>query len=546
MGGGAVPNSPTRDCSGKARYIANIMKEKEADFICLQEVGVYEESTPPELSFVFEEVLQANVYSHGPPRGSPGGSKRGVAIVLSNEWTVTNVQMDGTGRAMAVSIKKGSFETIIVSVLMPTNLDSKRPDNAGMEEWLMAECILELVDEWTRPFECFFIQGDFNETVDPILDRSRPKSARRSRGHQTAPCGYIPLVSRFIEGEGPHGSSARVDLCRHLFPGVPHYTRTGNTRAGASHSRIDYVIVPATLTADKRLTWDYDRILDGQSDHFVLSFTLTTTSSSVLPPSVGRTRPDPWTPKHPDISDTDLDKVRDCQNRCELVASRFLADWGANDNIPSQGRRNHLIETLRSGWRKAARGVFGSRRVTRNAGKSVCRNLQEVQDIRSALRRASVSMGLARSRANSLDFHGEEVSKAIAGLRYLGICPEGLKRGDQVNWFAWADTQGPIISALGRQANVLWNQDECGENAHTLKDRLFSDPKKRGQFVSRFLKNARSAKLDCATLPDGTVSWDKDQYLPIVRDLVAKPMSTFVPLPPPVLPGYEAELRARM
>ena len=62
--------------------------------------------------------------------------------------------------------------------------------------------------------------------------------------------------------------------------------------------------------------------------------------------------------------------------------------------------------------------------------------------------------------------------------------------------------------------------EEGGMDQDTYRNMIFNDPASIGRFVQEFLRDSPSGTLDHATRPDGSRTWDPEEYKPIIRDVV--------------------------
>ena len=59
-----------------------------------------------------------------------------------------------------------------------------------------------------------------------------------------------------------------------------------------------------------------------------------------------------------------------------------------------------------------------------------------------------------------------------------------------------------------------------------------SDPARLGRFITAYLRPKPSAVLDRAVTNDGRTVWEPEEYMPIVRDVVRRPLSNGAALGP--------------
>ena len=127
--GGLIPHSDAQAAKGKLDYLHELVMAERPQFVCLQDLGVSGDVVPALLAQRFSE---GQVHVHGiPTKGSD------VAVIVAPGWEVRATHRHGSGRAVAVAVRKGEMELEVVSVYMPTNLDEATGVFTG--SWLSRE-----------------------------------------------------------------------------------------------------------------------------------------------------------------------------------------------------------------------------------------------------------------------------------------------------------------------------------------------------------------------------------------------------------------------
>jgi ribonuclease HI len=131
--------------------------------------------------------------------------------------------------------------------------------------------------------------------------------------------------------------------------------------------------------------------------------------------------------------------------------------------------------------------------------------------------------------------HKREVRKLYSLIgAYPGIRHDEL---DRLYSFASAALRnGELQSDLKR----AYAANPDGRTARDLARGLYSDPKSLGKFVESYLRTSAQSSVDHARKPDGTSTWDPEEYKPLVRAAVMKPMEVRVDL----YPAYEEKVAA--
>jgi exonuclease III len=503
---------------GKSEWVSTLMSERNADFFCLQEIGVSGDTTPPEL--INKMPKDTTTLVHGPPAKLSEGSlptqgHKGVGLVIADGWNVHACERDGSGRAMAARISKDGCKATVVSVLLPTSLDSCSPVPGGFRyaDWIEASDIYNLIESWTKDSDLFFIMGDFNETRITHLDRfNGTKSVTKRNGTQV-------LISDFV-AEG----SRRTDLGRYLSPNGKFYTR--ECPGALQLSRIDYAIVPSNLLSATGLEWKYDYITGTLSDHYCLVASVTSSTPEVtLPRLIERTSP--WNAGHPRVAGSSDDLKATCRMECNREAEVMLARQAGP--ITNKNDLDLLVSVYQKMLKMNAIRVLGKtgskrKRLPPSAVKGWQDLLRALDTMRSTILLAaagSISTGSCR-------FTG-----AMRNLSLHGLSPKIATR-DLDSWIIWSENCNTLRLTINKGISRAWAAEKgIREDTCDLKDKLFNDPASRGRFIDQFLRGSpSSASVECGHRDDGTVCYDPSEYLDIVLARVAGPMSTRIAEPP--------------
>jgi exonuclease III len=173
------------------------------------------------------------IHGHAAESANGACSTSGVAVIIHSSWEVTKVSRHGSGRAIAVVVKRGSFEMVVISVYMPSGMDDLS-GAAGAEKMAIATDVYRFITDSVADHEMFIVGGDFNETRCGRLDRVvAHKDGSVSVGKDNAK----GLMEDFV---GPLASTC-VDLARHLNPEGRMYTfrRLGGDKRKGFYERND-------------------------------------------------------------------------------------------------------------------------------------------------------------------------------------------------------------------------------------------------------------------------------------------------------------------
>ena len=87
---------------------------------------------------------------------------------MRNNWTVSNVQRDPSGRAMSLIATRSGCEVCVVVLYMPSGLDWEPTES---KKRLLTESLYNFASKAVAGHKMFLIGGDLNETRSDSLDR---------------------------------------------------------------------------------------------------------------------------------------------------------------------------------------------------------------------------------------------------------------------------------------------------------------------------------------------------------------------------------------
>ncbi len=539
---------------GKLPGLADIVRGEGADFVCLQETGITGEVPPPLLREAFP---QAVVRVAGKSRYNS------VAILVGPRWEVLETRTHDSGRAICVKVrlKDGTVDMEVVSVYMPTNLDSgaggmaeRWSENMTVEQVAegdrvtgdkdslsrrvrtrLAEDLYEFIEESVeRTGGKTIVGGDLNSTRCPG-DRWKDGDVPVLEG----PLGeQIPgrLINEFLEG------SALVDIGRRLRPGVRFFTREKYEKADpkklVNSSRLDYILVPGCTVGVEGGHWEYEGLeAGGHSDHCPQVARYFSTEGAGPRPNPWVVPP-PWTPHFARLDLATPAELQRVFEECERRAGNLLGVWprGKSPRVLGKVTREFLA-LMNKGIDVAVPSLRGrSRRppTERKRGGRLARKRQQ----RACL--LDLQKSLARIRTGHVSVAAPSHRRAVRRLR------EALGHGLGAHYDDVATLERIVDTALSdddMQGELLeaWYGAPGHKDQHWRHlQQAFAEPKRFGRFIEGYLRPRVGGRLDHAVRKDGTAAWDPTEYLPIVRDIVSRPMSEGVELPP----RFPEELRS--
>ena len=571
-----IPHTDAEAAADKFKLILDQLRAG-ADFICLQEVGVFDDADVAVLSKRLEP-LGANVRFAGAQDGDDRGNT-GVAVVIASGWDVRAVKRHPSGRALAVCVRRGRCVVTVASVYMPSGLD-----NSGRhhENSRVAQSIyLFLQEQVYAADQSFLIGGDLNETRGP-LDRLFTRNHGPIKANALKPAAYAArLINEFLGEE-----DVVTDVVRHVNPGKQVPTRIGPIAGGKSYSRIDYVLVPTATCVDGVGTWTTEILEKGvASDHFPVRATFVPDGGSgSAAGNGGHNRA--WSPDVLSVTRTPKTMQDAIVRDSEAKAETIIRLWPK-----PRGDRRKRVRELNNQTRRCL-DVFGGvlerrtrklRRRNKQRGMDMFEQMDDIQlrgflesrkhevgpelgredllaEIRkhglhweqpmdperplSALERDRALLNVAETLRDSLDriaiplglemVDGKAHRRAVGRLQTLTGKYQGVRHNDVEGLRALAD--GILRDKrIRRRMLEEWQARPSVTRQHSrLLQALHGDPRRLGEFIKRFLRGGSNARctLDRATCEDGTIVYDPEVYKPIVKAEVAAPLSNRVEMPP--------------
>ena len=186
---------------------------------------------------------------------------------------------------------------------------------------------------------------------------------------------------------------------------------------------------------------------------------------------------------------------------------------------------DNAIKNLTSGFRRALRKQVPAQRPRTSGGSRPLTPLQKWRENRRAVSRLQSS--LIRIQTGEGSVEGTFHKRAVGNVQNLLPRFKGCRHDDV------AGLQSLLLS-VGTPPLPPPVDGESGDmDQDVYRNMVFNSPGGTGRFVKEFLRDAPSGTLDHATRPDGSKTWDPDEYKPIIRDVVRKPLSVKVDLPRP-------------
>lgn len=220
----------------KRKKILDYIHKQIAEIILLQETKLDEK---------LAETLKGNQYTEALCSGAKG-KKNGIITVISKRSRInlTSHSTDKQGRWIISKLQKEYSEFFVTNIYAPTNDDS--------EFWEELEDNIKLIPDSATSV----IAGDFNLTLDPIIDRNssckfKPKKSHTALKH---------LCNRFN----------MLDAWRLQNPTEREYTFYSFPHN--SYSRIDYFLISGNAISRINQSTIEPRI---GSDHSCVTLTLT-------------------------------------------------------------------------------------------------------------------------------------------------------------------------------------------------------------------------------------------------------------------------------
>lgn len=540
--GSLVPREAHESLEGHLNIAAALVRGR--DFMCLQEVGVAGDVTPPVLRKAFD-AEDCVVFVHGALSAEDQHSMSGVALVINRSWVPKRVWRHSSGRAIAALVSRGQFEMVVVSVYMPTGMDTaSESSDVGLEKRMLCRALYEFVAQRVAGHDVYLVGGDFNETRLGCLDRL---IARKSG--ESVPGAASPREGCLMEGFLGEAGSGCVDVYRHLHPGEIGYTfrRIGGDpgvpfdERPMSRSRLDYWLAPGRLFGRKDLTWSFE-VLPYFKDHAPVGVRLE--SSGGLIPSAPSGRREAWDPGHPRIGELSEAEVTRVVRDCDKSAAELLARWKC------VSLRKRSVAWQRRWLDRGVRSLLRRLREGAQAGCSKSVRAAQRREVLSRLDRARALVGLSddvrhlvREVRRGERTPGDPRFCKVAG-RMQAIL--GFSPGDVTDVDVWAELAEGVKTNRKILLRKAASQSQGYKAGHDDLHRTFYEQKDLGRFIEEYLRpqSARGHALDRVTV-DGKVLWSPEEYKPVVADRVSAPMREAVPFAPrtvvnpPVVDGDE-------
>ena len=452
-------------------------------------------------------------------------SKTGVVTIISAAWDVDRVEHHSSGRAVAVSISRGKQRMAIVNLYVPTDMDHTR---VGSTKWELAQELYGFARTFVEDFDLFFVCGDLNETAQG-MDRIESGQLRDARGARvTRPQGC--LVREISSGDGPFR-----DAYRELHPDDPGFTWE---KAG-SFSRIDYIMIPPRLLFDTRYLWTCEVLapfLSYNSCHSPLLARVSAESNELAVPGEPRVfdggqEPRPIWIQHAKPAALDA-FARDCEEAGLRMEARWIQeDTRLGKPCGKRGKKRYracATEFLSMVSRKADGRLEGGGRRKPTGESRPLSPLEKVRAIKEKTLELRRAIGSTNRAAD-----GKGLSRLVGELRALHGKNCRLSPNDLKGIRALVDKTLAVDQTTG-----LMNIDGCilreFQQSTTTAKRMRRDFRHNpGKFFEHYLRGEgqRGGPPDRATMPDGTVSWNPEEYLPVIQEAVYAPFSEKVDMP---------------
>lgn len=197
----------------KMQTICTMCEIYKIDVLCLQETFWDQESIQ-----TIEKIWNGKVFCNN----YDASNRKGVAILVTNEisTSVKNIEYGSKGRIIKITIEKNDKNINVYSIYAPNKVDERKMFYDGLKQFINSE-------------ELNIIGGDFNDVLDPVLDRSKTTSQRSNSS----------FYKTFLN------ESVLVDVWRYKNPDKVEYSRRQIVEGTLRQSRIDsFLISKAVLT----------------------------------------------------------------------------------------------------------------------------------------------------------------------------------------------------------------------------------------------------------------------------------------------------------
>ena len=487
----------------KLEFVHDLMSEYELDVLMLQDVGLLFDDID---DMILSALQPYDAFCHC----SPTNKARSVMIVVRDGDAASAVSRDGTGSAIAVTLRLKSGAVRLISVYSPPGLDNVPASSFESSPVAREACALaDLLASWTSQYDFFVVGGDMNQTWDGRVDRSFSTPARTRFGelHEQNPIRDLCTRRHWI------------DCFRAVQPVGDGFTHQAVRSNGISRSRIDYLFVPDHCRSRIADCWVGD-LTGFPSDHAPLFVILDGVQTAAS------TKRRPFVRSVPNCSRL----YEDPALRAALTASvqaAIYACMGELTDLLDRATRDAdasaldlAAALLSTTVRDAAAATLGTTRAPRTRRRSArcvllrqqIRRLRALQDTARLLLNGALSADSARVRT--------AVRNAVR-VRVFSFREFAERACD---WQAWLEHSRSVLSALRRQHRVLL-EIEGADSAEQVR-RLFHHPHGRGKFYSTLFRRDRRMSVDSAVDPaSGRRVFEPKEYMPMVRATVSAPFS---------------------
>jgi exonuclease III len=523
---------------GKLDHVVALFANEELDVLMIQEFDHRGKGAPLVRNrFKPTAVVHSTAWEPTDPAQltdpTPTGfSTAGVALIIGLPWAVEpgSIRRHASGRAISAVITRERVTAVVVSVHMPSGLDSKSPKH---EAHALAAELYQFIRDATADHELFFVGGDLNETraaqdrqIGARTTQKQHKRATQKRHKPRSTC----LVEQFVSSPGSRFS----DLYRSLFPG-PNFTRYG--KSDESAARLDYFLIPRSsqdIPGTSWKCWVMERTV--YSDHCAVIMELTSTTFAGLSPGPP---PAPWRPSFPQVRGLPVAVTRKVHRMCNLRAQALLDRWQANGDRPPD--RESLATDLAAFVKMLVTTTTDAipprrPRVRRIISRQIAAARAKVEAV-FAVRVSINSIKAANEGPAARRVAARKPShRLVVGQLYQALGRVHIPFDDIDGLSIFVDSQEPLLWA---RLHAIYRGNEYTHDQHRHMAKLFKrDP---AGFLDHYVKDgtpsggARSP--DIATDPTTGIRESAPAKVKrIVRSLVKKPMSVAVNLQPTTTP----------
>jgi exonuclease III len=564
--GSLVPHSDIQAARGKLDYLYDLVMAERPQFICLQDLGVSDDVAPALLAGRF---ARATVRVHGVRTKNSN-----VAVIVAPGWEVRATYRHGTGRAMAVSVRRGEVELEVVSVYMPPNLDAATgvfsgswatrsvgggyrdeegvavgekgglgngglprrrrgvtSDGAEVDRVRLAEDLYRFILESVeRSGGATLVGGDLNNTRC-VGDRWSASDDGLALPART----MGPLVPGRLLNEFLGRETVLTDVIRRLRPAdgcISTYEGPLRASGDRTRSRLDYILVPTCSCSGRGGGWGQVEIpTTNHSDHTpqMVRFVGALGSSQL------HWQHRSWAPAYARVScATPAEKVR-IKEECHKRAGNFLAVWRKDeDGRALRIMLDDFLALMRGGIRRVVPSLKA--RCTRRRGPPrVSPELRRLRGVREAAE--AVLHSVRQVRAGERSAENKLHRRAVGALQDAAGVFAGVRHSDLDGLRGLCIEVGGAGDAHLEEMVAAWRRapTTSGQRWRHLSA-SHADPKKIGRFITAYLRPAKVVALDRAVDPkSGKTVWEPEKYKPLVRDIVRAPLSKGAGLRPPFI-----------